>query len=130
MMKKFSKPTESELQILQILWQHGPTTVRFVNDKLNEEKRVGYTTSLKTMQIMFEKKLVKRNEESRTHIYEANVKEEHVQKQLLDRFLDRTFKGSAMKLVMQALGNSNTSKKELDEIRDLLDKLEKGEENE
>ena len=130
MMKNFSKPTESELQILQILWQNGPTTVRFVNDKLNEEKRVGYTTSLKTMQIMFEKKLVKRNEESRTHIYEANVKEEHVQKQLLDRFLDKTFKGSAMKLVMQALGNSNTSKKELDEIRDLLDKLEKGGKNE
>ena len=129
-MNSFLKPTESELQILQILWQHGPTTVRFVNDKLNKEKRVGYTTSLKTMQIMFEKKLVKRNEESRTHIYEANVKEEHVQKQLLDRFLDRTFKGSAMKLVMQALGNSNTSKKELDEIRDLLDKLEKGGKNE
>ena len=79
---------------------------------------------------MFEKKLVKRNEESRTHIYEANVKEEHVQKQLLDRFLDKTFRGSAMKFVMQALGNRNTSKKELDEIRDLLDKLEKGGDNE
>ncbi len=126
MKNNISKPTESELQILQILWLNGSSTVRFVNDKLNENKRVGYTTSLKTMQIMFEKKLVKRNEESRTHIYEANVKEEHVQKQLLDRFLDKTFKGSAMKLVMQALGNRNTSKKELDEIRGLLDEIEKG----
>ena len=125
-MNKFSKPTEAELQILQILWETGPSTVRFVNDKLNEEKRVGYTTSLKTMQIMFEKKLVKRNEESRTNIYEANVKEEKVQKKLLDNFLDKTFKGSAKKLVMQALGNGKTSKKELDEIRELLDKLEKG----
>ena len=128
MKDKSSKPTEAELQILQILWQNGPSTVRFVNDKLNEQKRIGYTTSLKTMQIMFEKKLVKRNEESRTHVYAANVKEEDVQKQLLDRFLDKTFRGSAMKMVMQALGNRKTSKKELDEIRALLDQLEKGDE--
>jgi BlaI family penicillinase repressor len=121
-----SKPTEAELQILQVLWQYGPSTVRFVNDKLNEEKSTGYTTTLKTMQIMFEKKLVSRNEESRTHVYEAVVKEEVVQKQLLDRFLDKTFRGSAMKMVMQALGNRKTSKKELDEIRKLLDKLEEG----
>lgn len=126
MINKISKPTEAELSILQILWQYGPSTVRFVNEKLNIEKKVGYTTSLKTMQIMHEKKLVKRNEENRTHIYEANVKEEDTQKQLLDRFLDKTFKGSAMKMVMQALGNRKTSKKELDEIRNLLDKLEKG----
>ena len=125
-MNEISKPTEAELSILQILWQNGSSTVRFVNDKLNLEKKVGYTTSLKTMQIMHEKKLVKRNEENRTHIYEANVKEEDTQKQLLDRFLDKTFKGSAMKMVMQALGNRKTSKKELDEIRNLLDKLEKG----
>ena len=126
-----------ELQQHQYAWQKSfdidrcllvlPSTVRFVNDQLNEEKKTGYTTSLKTMQIMFEKKLVKRNEESRTHIYEANVKENDVQKQLLDRFLDKTFRGSAMKMVMQALGNRTTSKKELDEIRALLDKLEKGE---
>ncbi len=121
-----SKPTEAELQILQVLWQYGPSTVRFVNDKLNEEKSTGYTTTLKMMQIMFEKKLVSRNEESRTHVYEAGVKEEVVQKQLLDRFLDKTFRGSAMKMVMQALGNRKTSKKELDEIRKLLDKLEEG----
>lgn len=126
MKEKNLKPTEAELQILQVLWQHGPSTVRFINDKLNEEKKTGYTTTLKTMQIMFEKKLVVRNEESRTHVYEAGVKEEAVQKQLLDRFLDKTFRGSAMKLVMQALGNRKTSKRELDEIRKLLDQLENG----
>ncbi len=125
-MSEISKPTEAELGILQILWQHGASTVRFVNDKLNQKKKTGYTTSLKTMQIMHEKRLVKRNEENRTHIYEANVTEEDTQKQLLERFLDKTFKGSAMKMVMQALGNRKTSKKELDEIRNLLDKLEKG----
>ncbi len=125
-MSVISKPTEAELGILQILWQHGASTVRFVNDKLNQKKKTGYTTSLKTMQIMHEKRLVKRNEENRTHIYEANVTEEDTQKQLLERFLDKTFKGSAMKMVMQALGNRKTSKKELDEIRNLLDKLEKG----
>jgi len=129
MSDKIPKPTEAELQILQILWLNGPSTVRFVNEKLNEEKNVGYTTSLKTMQIMFEKKLLKRNDENKTHIYEANVIEEAVQKQLLDRFLENTFKGSAMKLVMQALGNKKSSKEELDQIRDLLDKLEKGGEN-
>lgn len=126
MNKKTLKPTEAELQILQVLWQYGPSTVRFVNDKLNEEKNIGYTTALKTMQIMLDKKLVNRNEESRTHVYEAAVMEEVIQKQLLDRFLDRTFKGSALKLVMQALGNRKTSKKELDDIRKLLDQLEKG----
>ena len=125
-MNEISKPTEAELRILQVLWQYGPSTVRFVNDQLNLKKKVGYTTSLKTMQIMHEKKLVKRNEENRTHIYDANVKEEDTQKQLLDRFMDKTFKGSAMKMVMQALGNRKTSKKELDEIRNLLDKIEKG----
>jgi len=126
MIDEISKPTEAELRILQILWQYGASTVRFVNDQLNQKKKTGYTTSLKTMQIMHEKKLVKRNEENRTHIYEANVTEEDTQKQLLDRFLDKTFKGSAMKMVVQALGNRKTSKKELDEIRNLLDKLEKG----
>lgn len=125
MKNNFPKPTESELQILQILWENGPSTVRFVSDKLNEMKTVGYTTALKLMQIMYEKELVKRNEDKRTHVYEAKVKEDSVQKQLLDGFLERAFNGSAMKLVMQALGNRKTSKKELDQIRDLLDELEK-----
>ncbi|MDO1446602.1 BlaI/MecI/CopY family transcriptional regulator [Rhodocytophaga aerolata] len=120
------KPTESELEILQILWQHGPTTVRFVNEQLNQRKEVGYTTTLKIMQIMAEKGLVKRNEESRSHIYEANVNEEATQKHMLDKFLDLTFRGSASKLVMQALGNHKATRAELDEIRKLIDKMEGG----
>jgi BlaI family transcriptional regulator, penicillinase repressor len=129
MENKTLKPTESELQILQVLWQNGPSTVRYVNDKLNEERQVGYTTTLKIMQIMFEKKLVNRNEDGKTHIYEANINEKDAQNQLLDKLLDIAFKGSAMKMVMHALGNRKTSKQELDEIRKLLDKLEKGQES-
>jgi BlaI family transcriptional regulator, penicillinase repressor len=120
------KPTESELEILQILWQHGPNTVRFVNEQLNQKKEAGYTTTLKIMQIMAEKGLVKRNEESRSHIYAANVTEEATQKHMLDKFLDLTFRGSASKLVMQALGNHKATKAELDEIRKLIDKMEGG----
>jgi len=120
------KPTESELEILQVLWQHGPSTVRFVNEQLSREKDVGYTTTLKLMQIMSEKGLVIRNEDSRTHIYAASVTEQETQQHLLDRFLDTAFRGSAMKLVMQALGNHRTSKEELDQIRQLLDQIEGG----
>ncbi|WP_205501466.1 BlaI/MecI/CopY family transcriptional regulator [Rufibacter psychrotolerans] len=118
------KPTETELEILQILWQHGPSTVRFVNEAQNKTKETGYTTTLKLLQIMFEKNLVLRDEESRSHVYRAAVTEEETQQRLLDRFLDTTFRGSAMKLVMQALGNHRTTPAELDQIRHLLKKLE------
>jgi predicted transcriptional regulator len=120
------KPTESEIEILQILWQHGPSTVRFVNELLNQKKEAGYTTTLKIMQIMADKGLVTRNEENRTHIYQANVNEEATQKHLLDKFLDLAFRGSASKLVMQALGNHTATKDELDQIRKLIDKMEGG----
>jgi predicted transcriptional regulator len=129
MKKKSTKPTESELEILQILWQNGPSTVRMVNENLNKEKKVGYTTTLKMLQIMFEKNLVKRNEDSRSHIYGANVEEADIQKKMLDNFLDKTFKGSAGKLIMQALGNKKTSKQELNEIKALIDKLENDDKN-
>lgn len=124
------KPTESELEILQILWEHGASTVRFVNDFLNEkrtsgQKEIGYTTTLKLMQLMHEKGLASRNEESRTHIYEAKVQEGEMQKALLEKFVDKTFRGSAMKMVMQALGNHKTSREELDEIKALISKIEK-----
>ncbi|MFC6996401.1 BlaI/MecI/CopY family transcriptional regulator [Rufibacter roseus] len=118
------KPTDTELEILQILWQHGPCTVRVVNDEQNKVKETGYTTTLKLLQIMHEKGLVTRSEESRSHLYQAAVTEEDTQKRLLDRFLDTTFRGSAMKLVMQALGNRRTSQDELDQIKQLLKKLE------
>ena len=118
------RPTESELEILQILWEYGPSSVRFVNDKLNEEREVGYTTTLKLMQIMADKGLARRNTENRTHIYEAAAGEADTQQRLLNRFLDRAFKGAAMKMVMQALGNHKTSPEELDEIKALIRRIE------
>lgn len=118
------RPTESELEILQILWEYGPSSVRFVNEKLNEEREVGYTTTLKLMQIMADKGLARRNTESRTHIYEAAAGEADTQQRLLNRFLDRAFKGSAMKMVMQALGNHKASPEELDEIKALIQRIE------
>ena len=118
-----NKPTESELEILQILWEHGPNTVRFVNDELSKTKETGYTTTLKLMQIMHEKGMVHRDEDARSHIYRAAITESATQKQLLDRFLDTAFRGSALKLVMQALGNRKTSAQDLNEIRNLLDTL-------
>jgi BlaI family transcriptional regulator, penicillinase repressor len=120
------KPTDAELEILQVLWQNGPTTVRFVNDELNKTKEVGYTTTLKIMQLMTEKNMVRRDESSRSHVYEALLKEEATQQHLLNKFLDSTFRGSASKLVMQALGNHQTTPEELNQIRDLLNKLEGG----
>jgi predicted transcriptional regulator len=123
------KPTEAELEILQILWEKGEATVRNVNESLNKKrdanlKEIGYTTTLKLMQLMHEKGLANRNEESRTHIYSAKVNEGVMQKALLEKFVDKTFRGSAMKMVMQALGNHETSKEELDEIKALISKIE------
>ncbi|MFZ2900937.1 MAG: BlaI/MecI/CopY family transcriptional regulator [Saprospiraceae bacterium] len=121
------KPTESELEILQVLWEHGPSSVRFVNEQLSLKREVGYTTTLKLMQIMFEKGLVTRNTDQRSHIYASNVEEKETQKRLLDELLGGAFRGSAMNLVVQALGNANASQEELDEIKELIRKLESGE---
>ena len=118
------KPTESELEILQVLWALGQATVRQVNDELNKKREIGYTTTLKLMQIMFEKKLVTRTDEGRYHLYQSAVSEDETQQQLIDIFVDTAFKGSAMKLVMQALGNHQTSAEELDEIKKLIAQLE------
>ncbi len=123
--KKNNTPTDSELEILHVLWENGPSTVRFVNDHLNKKKEVGYTTTLKFMQIMTDKLLVRRNTESRTHIYEALVSESDTQSKLLTGFLESTFGGSAMKLVMQALGSHKASKQELDELKELINNIEK-----
>lgn len=133
-----SKPTESELEILQLLWEMGPSTVRSINDRLNdpqnlprvgrrntgEPREVGYTTTLKLMQIMFEKGLVSRAEEGRTHIYTAVTSEQDTQSALLQQFVDSAFRGSAMKMVLQALGNHDASPSELDEIKSLIAQLE------
>ena len=121
-----AEPTKSELEILQVLWKQGPSTVRFVNDTLNNMKRaVQYTSTLKLMQIMAEKKMLTRDESSMKHIYHAAIEEKKIKGALLERFVDSMYNGSASSLVMQLLGNKKTSKKELQEIKELLSTLDK-----
>lgn len=118
-------PTKSELEILQILWEFGPSTVRFVNDKLNEQKRaVQYTSTLKLMQIMSEKEILATDKSSMKHIYSAAIEEKKTKGFLLEKFVDAMYKGSSSSLMMQLLGNKKTSKEEIDEIRNMLDQLE------
>jgi predicted transcriptional regulator len=118
------KPTEGELEILQVLWKAGPSSVRDVNEKLNKFKNVGYTTTLKLLQIMNEKGLTDRDTSSRTHVYRAAIKESDTKNGLLSKFIEATFQGSAAQLVMEALGNNNTTQKELEEIKALIEKIE------
>ncbi|MEO6520789.1 MAG: BlaI/MecI/CopY family transcriptional regulator [Mucilaginibacter sp.] len=117
------KPTESELEILQILWKKGQCSVRDVHEILAATKDAGYTTTLKLMQIMLEKGLVERDATSRTHIYKALVKQSDAQKHYLDKMINNVFNGSAANLVMQALGNHRSSKAEIDAIKQYLDNL-------
>jgi len=124
--KKAVRPTSAELEILNVIWRHGPSTVRFVNDQLNLDKDVGYTTTLKIMQLMAEKGLLTRDERQRSHLYGAVAPQNQVQKLLLDRLLDQAFGGSALKLVMQALGGHKATPEEISRIRELLDKMEGG----
>jgi|WetSurMetagenome_2_1015567.scaffolds.fasta_scaffold594400_2 BlaI family transcriptional regulator, penicillinase repressor len=121
-----ARPTAAELEILNVIWSHGPSTVRFVNDCLNGDKPVGYTTTLKIMQIMAEKGLLKRDERQRSHLYGAAAPQKQVQQQLLDRLLEQAFGGSAPKLVMQALGGHKATPEEIARIRALLDSMEGG----
>src|SRR5262245_6384116 len=119
-MKQLSrKPTDAELEILRVLWTRGPSTVREVAEAMG---RTGYTTILKLLQIMTEKRLVRRDEAARTHVYEAAYTEDQTQRHLVTDLLDRVFDGSAAKLVLQALASRKASPEELDEIRKLLDK--------
>ncbi|MDH3711242.1 MAG: BlaI/MecI/CopY family transcriptional regulator [Cyclobacteriaceae bacterium] len=126
MKKKLPKPTEGELEILRIIWEQGPSTVRTVNDRLSTMKEVGYTTTLKIMQIMAEKGLLKRDTSGKTHIYHSSVSKQKTQQQLVDRLMEAAFGGSAMQLVMQALGNKPSTAEEIKEIRAFLDQLEGG----
>jgi predicted transcriptional regulator len=122
------EPTRSELEILQVLWENGPSTVRFVNDQLNEQKReVQYTSTLKLMQIMVEKGLLIRDESQMKHVYSAAAEENKTKSLLLDRFVDTLYNGSASSLMMQLLGNKKTSKKEIEQIKELLRKMDSGE---
>lgn len=120
-----NKPTEKELEILQVLWRMGSATVREINDKLSEKKEVGYTTTLKLMQIMFDKGILERRAMGKTHEYTPLISEEDTQKTLVEQLMQSAFQGSAMKLVMQALGNKKSSSKELEEIKKFIDQLDK-----
>ena len=120
------KPTESELEILQILWQRESATVREVHEELSKNKTSGYTTTLKLMQIMFEKGIVTRDDSAKTHIYQPAISRKKTQKQFLDKMINGLFAGSSTQLVLQALGNQKASKSELDEIQKYLDDLKNG----
>ncbi len=119
------KPTDSELEILNVLWEKGPSTVRDVHEVLEKSKDAGYTTTLKLMQIMFEKDLLKRDASNKSHIYTANISQEKTQGEFVQRMIDNVFNGSASQLVMQALGNYKASAAELDEIKKYLDEISK-----
>ncbi|QPH39293.1 BlaI/MecI/CopY family transcriptional regulator [Pedobacter endophyticus] len=116
------KPTEGEMEILQVLWQKGQATVRDVHETL-DKKDSGYTTTLKLMQIMHEKGMVERDTNQKTHIYKALVSQDKTEKQLVNKMIDNVFNGSAARLVMQALGNHSASADEIDEIKKYLDSL-------
>jgi BlaI family penicillinase repressor len=118
------RPTDSELEILQVLWERGASSVREVNDALSMRREVGYTTTLKLMQIMHEKGLLQREKDGRGHVYAAVVEREVTQRALLDRFLENAFAGSAMQLVLQTLGGHKASPAEIDQIRAYLDTIE------
>ncbi|HXB53702.1 MAG TPA: BlaI/MecI/CopY family transcriptional regulator [Vicinamibacteria bacterium] len=120
------RPTPAELEILRLLWEHGPSTVREVQERMEQHRPTGYTTALKLLQIMTEKNLVRRDETARAHVYTPRAPEDQTQRQLVHDLLDRAFGGSATKLVMHALSARQTSREELARIREMLDRLEGG----
>src|SRR5579875_2912938 len=115
------KPTDSELEILQVLWANQPSTVREVHEELSRTKEVGYTTTLKLMQIMHDKGLVTRDSSAKTHVYKAAITQKQAQKTALDKIISTVFKGSTADLVIQALGNHKASKDEIEAIKQYLD---------
>lgn len=123
----FIKPTEKELEILQILWQKGPVSVKEVHEVMGGEKQNGYTTILKLMQIMHAKGLVARQKSGKLHLYEALSSREDTCQYMVDKMIHSVFQGSAMRLVMSALGHQKSSKEDILEIRRYLEKLEGGE---
>jgi predicted transcriptional regulator len=122
------RPTPAELEILRVLWDRGSGTVRDVQERLEEARPTGYTTVLKLLQIMTDKGLVRRDETARAHVYAARAPEQNTKQQLVRDLLERAFGGSASELVMQALAGRKTSREERARIRELLDRLEGGEE--
>ena len=124
-MSKTFKPTESELEILSILWEKETATVRDVHNIIIQTKEVGYTTTLKLMQIMHEKGMVTRDQSSKTHIYIPNFEQSKAQEQYVGKMIKTLFSGSTSQLVMQALGNHQPTQDDLDEIKQLIEQLEK-----
>jgi BlaI family penicillinase repressor len=121
-----TEPTKSELEILQVLWQYGPSSVRFVNDKLNEQKReVNYMSTQKLMLIMLEKGFLTKDASQMTHVYQAAVEEGKTKGFILDRVVDNLFNGSASSLMMQLLGNKKISPEEMEEFKELIKKIDK-----
>jgi BlaI family penicillinase repressor len=119
------QPTPSELEILHLLGSRGPSTVREIHDELSKEKDVGYTSALKLLQIMTTKGLVTRTEEQRAHVYTASDPAETTKQQMASDVLQRVFRGSASQLMQHALSGNRSSKKEIDEIRRMLDEYER-----
>ena len=120
MTNKTIKPTESELEILSILWQEKKATVRTVHEELLKTKDAGYTTTLKLMQIMHEKGLLKRNTDKKIHLYQAAIDKTKTQSQIVNKLVSKLFSGSPADLVLQALGSNKTSNAELDRIEKLI----------
>ncbi len=119
------KPTEAELDILAILWQHGASTVRQVHERLSEQREIVYTTTLKNLQLMMDKGLVRRDTSQKSHIYEAAIQPEMLREDMIDKVVNTVFAGSPLKLVMHALGNRPTSAEDLAEIKKMIEDLEK-----
>jgi predicted transcriptional regulator len=122
--KHSTKPTEKELEILHVLWQKGPCSVKEVHEEMGGDSRNGYTTILKFLQIMFEKDIVSRQKSGKLHLYKAIATKENTKQQMVDKIIDTVFEGSASQLVMSALGNNKSSKEELKAIRKYIDELE------
>jgi predicted transcriptional regulator len=119
------EPTRAQLEILQILWKHGPSTVRFVNDQLNQQKQsLSYTSTLKLMQIMHEKGMLDRDESSMTHIYSPTLEEQKTKGVVLKKFVDALYNGSVKSMMLELLGNKETSSQQWDKIKDLLNQLD------
>lgn len=123
--EKKIEPTKSELEILQVLWRHGPSPVRFVMDEINKSRELNYTATLKLMQLMTDKGILKRDESRMQHIYYPADDEKKVKAQLLDKFLDTVYNGSAATLMMQLAGNKKTTREDLRKMKELLDRLDK-----
>ena len=121
--KGLPRPTDAELGLLRVLWEIGPATVRQVHRTMNESRETGYTTVLKTLQIMHEKGLVERDDSERPQIFRPRLSRERTQRQLISDLIERAFEGSAKQLVLQALATRRATKKELAEVERLLDEM-------